>query len=229
VNASPGASWRSLRFFQLFVFMLLVLLLIPLQLRVRAVGIALVALYVNAVVVSLSVSQRWARLRWAFVAIGVGGLVLKLVPMADPDAAAWLYVTSRLLVAVMLGGCVAATLQYVLRGAEISVDRIFGAIVAYMLAAFGFATLYQALLAVAPESFALPGSSGLAGEPERLEVQLIYFSFVTIATLGYGDITPRLPLAQMLSVLEAVLGQFYVAVVIAWLVSVYAGQRRAGS
>jgi voltage-gated potassium channel len=49
---------------------------------------------------------------------------------------------------------------------------------------------------------------------------------VTIATLGYGDITPRLPLAQMLAVLEAVIGQFYVAVVIAWLVSAYAARHR---
>src|SRR5262249_17894003 len=61
---------------------------------------------------------------------------------------------------------------------------------------------------------------------DRREVQLIYFSFVTIATLGFGDISPRLPLAQMLVVLEAVLGQFYVAVVIAWLVSVYAPHRK---
>jgi hypothetical protein len=53
--------------------------------------------------------------------------------------------------------------------------------------------------------------------------------FVTIATLGYGDITPRLPLVQMLAVLEAVGGQFYVAVVIAWLVSASAAHRRLGA
>jgi len=58
------------------------------------------------------------------------------------------------------------------------------------------------------------------------ELQLIYFSFVTIATLGCGDITPRLPFAQMLAALEAVVGQFYVAVIIAWLVSVHASHRR---
>jgi voltage-gated potassium channel len=129
---------------------------------------------------------------------------------------------------VLLGGCVAATLDYVLRGAEISVDRIFAAIVAYMLAGLGFAAAYQAMVAVAPESFTLPSTSGAAGDGEQIEVQLIYFSFVTIATLGYGDIAPRLPLAQMLAVVEAVTGQFYIAVVIAWLVSAYATHRRAG-
>ena len=57
---------------------------------------------------------------------------------------------------------------------------------------------------------------------------LSYFSFVTIATLGYGDIVPRLPVTQMLAILEAVIGQFYMAVVVAWLVSVLA-VRRLGS
>jgi len=49
---------------------------------------------------------------------------------------------------------------------------------------------------------------------------------VRIATLGYGDITPHLPFSQMLVVCEAMFGQFYVAVVLAWLVSMYANQRK---
>jgi voltage-gated potassium channel len=138
-------------------------------------------------------------------------------------------VTSRIIVVVLLGVCLATALYYVLHGAEISIDRLFAAIVAYMLAGLGFAAAYEVIVALAPESFALPATTVGANERERVEVQLIYFSFVTIATLGYGDITPRLPLAQMLAVLEAVIGQFYVAVVIAWLVSAYAACHRLGA
>ena len=223
-----GETWRSLRFLQLFVFTVLVLLLIPIQLRFRALGLVLILLYLNAVAVSLSAAG-YRGLRWPFLAGWVLIAILKPASIAEPGLSTVLYVTSRVLVVLLLGACVAAVMGYVLRRAVISVDRIFAAIVAYMLAALAFAAAYEAVVAVAPESFALPAAVTAVDAPERLEVQLIYYSFVTIATLGYGDISPRLPLAQMLSVLEAVVGQFYVAVVIAWLVSVYAAQHKAST
>jgi hypothetical protein len=221
-------AWKSLRFLQLFVFTVIALLLIPLQLRFRALWLVLSALYLNAVVVSLTGRFRM-RVRWALLAAWVLALALRIAPVAEPEVATLLYVTSRILVVVLLGGCVAAAFHYVLHGAEISIDRIFAAIVAYMLVGLGFAAAYQVIVAVAPESFALPATTGGANELERFEVHLIYFSFITITTLGYADITPRLPLAQMLAVLEAVTGQFYVAVVIAWLVSAYAARHRLGA
>jgi uncharacterized membrane protein len=72
-----------------------------------------------------------------------------------------------------------------------------------------------------------PSSFGLRAGVNS-DFELLYFSFVTIATLGYGDVVPRLPTAQILAMLEAVIGQFYVAVLIAWLVSVHAGVRGRG-
>jgi hypothetical protein len=218
-----------MRFLQLFAFTMLALLLVPLQLRFRVLWLVLSALYLDAVLVSLTVGGQRARRRWIFL-FGWGlAVALRIAPIAESDLATLFYATSRIVVVMLLGGCIIATLDYVLRGAEVSVDRIFAAIVAYMLAGLGFAAAYQTIAALAPESFALPAGPDGPGATELLEVQLIYFSFVTLATLGYGDITPRLPLAQMLAVVEAVAGQFYVAVVIAWLVSAYAAQRRAGA
>jgi len=198
------------------------------ELRFRAVGVVLTTFYLCAVLVSLTTNRAWARRRWIFLGVWVLAAILRAVPVADQDLAPLLYAASRVLVALVLGGCVVAALEYVLRSAEVSVDRIFAAIVAYMLAGLGFAAAYQAIAAVAPESFALPATAVGTDALDRLEVQLIYFSFVTIATLGYGDIAPRLPLAQMVAVLEAVMGQFFVAVVIAWLVSVHAAHGRSG-
>jgi voltage-gated potassium channel len=82
-----------------------------------------------------------------------------------------------------------------------------------------------------PESFAgLHGreaaeAAGVAGP--LIDSRLIYFSFVSLTTLGYGDITPQTALAERLSALEAIMGQFYIAVVVAYLVSSYFAQRRA--
>ena len=218
-------AWRSLRFVQLFGLTVVLLFLTPLQLQFRALGPLLALLYLNAVAVSLSAAG-FRRLQWPFLAGCLLVLVFKLVPVADPALAAPLYVTSRLLVVVLLGGCVAAVLVYVLRGAVVSMDRIFAAIVAYLLAGLGFAAAYQATAPAPPHRSPPPPAAGGADPQDWLEVQLMYFSFITITTVGYGDIAPRLPMAQMLAVLEAVIGQFYVAVVIAWLVSVYAATRR---
>ena len=51
--------------------------------------------------------------------------------------------------------------------------------------------------------------------------ELVYYSFVTITTLGYGDLTPVKPLARTVAFLEGFVGQFYVAVLVAWLVGMY--------
>ncbi|MEZ5199056.1 MAG: potassium channel family protein [Bacteroidales bacterium] len=53
----------------------------------------------------------------------------------------------------------------------------------------------------------------------------VYFTFVTMTTLGYGDITPELPFAKSLAVLICTSGQIYVAVIIAMLVGKYAGDK----
>jgi hypothetical protein len=158
------------------VFTVIALLLIPLQLRFRALWLVLSALYLNAVVVSLTAGRFRMRVRWALLATWVLALALRIAPVAEPEVATLLYVTSRILVVVLLGGCVAAALHYVLHGAEISIDRIFASIVAYMLLGLGFAAAYQVIVAVTPESFALPATTGGANELERLEVQLTYFS-----------------------------------------------------
>ena len=63
----------------------------------------------------------------------------------------------------------------------------------------------------------------------QASLQLIYFSFVTLATLGYGDISPATPIGQVIVILEAVTGTFYMAIVVASLIGAYFGQQRDGS
>jgi hypothetical protein len=70
-----------------------------------------------------------------------------------------------------------------------------------------------------------PGSFNL---PEDLNIaatrQFVYYSFVTLTTLGYGDITPITSMARSLCILEAVIGQLYLVVQVAWLVGVHVSQ-----
>lgn len=103
-------------------------------------------------------------------------------------------------------------------------ERIFAALDFYLLAAILFGAGYWALDRARPGSFA--GDVGLDG----LDFQeAVYLSFVTIASLGYGDLVPKSPAARGLAVVQAVGGQMYIAVLLARLVSLYARERDPGA
>ncbi len=96
---------------------------------------------------------------------------------------------------------------------RVQAHRIAGAVTIYLLIGLIWARLYQLLDLLNPGSFRFPEGEGLHA------AGLTYFSFVTLSTLGYGDITPINIIARDLTVLEAVMGQLYLVIIISWLVS----------
>ncbi|MEX1330456.1 MAG: potassium channel family protein [Desulfobacterales bacterium] len=111
-------------------------------------------------------------------------------------------------------------LRIIAKSKEVTSETIFAAIVAYMLIALMWAFLYMILERVSPGSFSFP-EIGFREESIRFE----YFSFITITTLGYGDITPLTNRASALALIEAVVGQMYLVVLVAWLVGMHVSQR----
>lgn len=109
-------------------------------------------------------------------------------------------------------------LGYLLRGGAVGGDHIYAAICAYLLLIMFFASLYWILEFAIPHSFAVPADDpdGLVDWPD-----LLYFSFATFATVGYGDITARQPLVRAVCMLEMLTGTFYIAVVIARITGLY--------
>lgn len=105
---------------------------------------------------------------------------------------------------------------------EISLNRIIGAICIYLMLGVIWSIGYSVLNIVEPGSF--KGLTELADPAWNSD--WIYYSFVTITTLGYGDITPLTQSARTLSFAEAIVGQFYIAVLVAGLVSAYISARR---
>ena len=94
-----------------------------------------------------------------------------------------------------------------------------------VLLALLFTQLYLCLITWDPASFSLPVEA--AGRPVHLlQADMTYFSLVTLATVGYGDVLPATHTARMLAMFQAVVGQFYVAVVVALFVGMYSSQRR---
>jgi hypothetical protein len=108
-------------------------------------------------------------------------------------------------------------LGFVLRARQVDLGIILGSVCVYLLVALMWANAYHIIERVAPGSFAFP-SGGVGGGVERA---LTYFSFVTITTLGYGDVQPVTSLARMVSVFEAVIGQLYLVILVARLVGLH--------
>ena len=105
---------------------------------------------------------------------------------------------------------------------RITYHRVIGAILLYLTIGIVFVALYTLVGALAPGSF-----TGIkVHDRVSLPPDLVYFSFVTLTTLGYGDIVPVHPFARSLSNLEAILGQLYPATLLARMVSLELGSGR---
>ena len=110
---------------------------------------------------------------------------------------------------------VASAIRFALSARTLHAEEIYAALSAYLLAGLFFGVLYWVVTMTWPGSIGEAGATGLA--PLSLSTA-IYYSFVTLATLGYGDVVPKSDVARGLAVLEAIGGQLYVAVTVARLV-----------
>jgi len=142
----------------------------------------------------------------------VGGAVL--------DKAGFSYIHLFLLLCFFLWMTWLVAHQVLFTGGITSND-IVGAICIYMMLSLIWAILYLFIAEAVPGAF-----NGLtqASWPDNFETA-IYFSFVTITTLGYGDISPVLPLARFLVYMEAIVGVFYMAILVASLIGVRMSDR----
>jgi hypothetical protein len=153
-------------------------------------------------------------------AVAAAILIVSLLPIEDrglltgPDA---LFIA--ILVLSFLIYCCFVVCRALILAEEVTGAEIMGSINLYLLLGFAWAYIYLVAHWFDPESFNI----GTWGGPA--DSRFVYFSFVTLASLGYGDITPLAPFARMLSVLEAVLGEMYVALVVAYLLGIHIDEK----
>lgn len=111
-----------------------------------------------------------------------------------------------------------AALRFAMSGSAVSSEHIYAALSTYVLAGVFAGVFYSVMEHIWPGSFAIVGQSA---HGQLLPSTATYFSFVTLATLGYGDVVPISEAARSLVVFEAIAGQLYLAVMVARLVSLY--------
>ena len=179
---------------------------------------AIVALVMVAGVFVISASPTATLVILAGFSLNVFVVISRLIRPSTYDlylvAAAWLVIVCTLAVVVA---------RTVFAQGRVSFHRIVGAVLLYLLIALAFVSLFMLVGLQIPNAF-----SGLVFEDNvKLASNLIYFSFVTLTSTGYGDIYPVHPIARSLCNLETIIGQLYPATLLARLVSLeIAGRRR---
>jgi voltage-gated potassium channel len=102
-------------------------------------------------------------------------------------------------------------------GERIDLNMLMGSICVYILVGISWSILY--FFETVIHSGAFNGISDLSTKQQFMD--LLYYSFVTLSTLGYGDVTPLTPVARTLAYLEALFGQFYIAILVASFVGMH--------
>jgi hypothetical protein len=115
-------------------------------------------------------------------------------------------------------------LAYVIKGAEVTRDKIIGAVSIYLLIGFTWASLYRIVFSLQPEAFSV--SETLLASTGRSQPDFVYFSFITLLTVGYGDFAPISGIARSLAMLEGIVGVLYIGVFISRLLTLYKPQSR---
>jgi voltage-gated potassium channel len=213
--AASEPRWRH---FALLISILLLFTVAPFVITLRH-GIVILNVISTAVLVagSYALSERKGVFIIAITlsALSVVGTALLL---AFPET--WALLISHSIILVVVGFFCVTILSYVLRRGRVNSDKIFAAICVYMLMGYGWSFVYSILVELEPHAFVATTEVGLHDFAARL-LQLRYFSFMTLTTVGYGDIVPHSALARTLTVLEAVMGQFYLVVLVGRLVGLH--------
>jgi hypothetical protein len=208
-------------FFTLFVTLVLLLIIAPITQTGRLGGALLQAGYTLVLLAAVWGVRSRKPQRTALWFVGVPALAVGWASLSYDSAA--LQSLSGVLTVLFTAVVIALLIGHVARARRVTIDTLYAAFSAYLLIAILFAALYSFLEIVQP------GSVGLSiGEGSSRETwDSFYFSLVTLTTLGYGDITPAFGIARTLAPMEAVLGQLYIAALVARLVGLWTAQQQA--
>jgi len=219
-DSDDGVGLRNTlrgKFFYLLVVIVVLLVSYPYVGRGIAGRIIINALNLVVLALAIFAIQRSRRQLAIMIALAAPTLAGQGVYLATGSVPAMRVAAVSLLAFDLF--TIVKILLYVLRGGEVTADKIHGAICAYLLLSLMWATAYVLVESLQPGSFAATMVYDPGG---RLDFYaLLYFSIVTLTTAGYGDIVPVTTYARSLANLEQLVGVFYVAILIARLAGLY--------
>ncbi len=213
--------WETDRGLSILLILLLVMIfVVPASGLTKNVGrVVIDSLFTLLMLAGVSAISRQRTAARVVAVIAVAGLVIRWLGQFTPSP--------PMQIAVALSGVASVValsyvvLSQVLRAGPVNKHRITGAIAGYLLFGLAWGEAYLAVELWRPGSFFTAGSVALIPE------SWMYYSFVTLTTVGYGDITPVSSPARSLAILEALTGQLYPAILLARLVALEVGSKQS--
>lgn len=157
--------------------------------------------------------------KWIAAALAIPSVIFSWANFVYP--AEWIFASNAIFTVLFMFICVGSILYDVVLRAHVTLETLRGVICAYFMVAFAFAYVYYLIESVIPGTFQFARGEIPFMSFTYYISEMLYFSFVTLLTIGYGDIVAVKDIGQTATVLEGVIGQFYVAILVARLVSVY--------
>jgi len=184
----------------------------------RVLSDILVGVITLAVLLVVFEHRRHRILALAVAVMAISSNLVRYLPFSQPYQLL-LTVVHYLLLTAFLGYAVAVILGNIFRKSAVGADDVLGAVSGYLIAGAAWSALYALTDSLVPDSFTMaPAFAASLSDWHGRTAVFNYFSVVTLTTMGYGDITPMRAPASAFAMLEAVFGQFYIAVVVAQLV-----------
>ncbi len=204
-------------FFLLFVFLLAILIFYPYVQNGGFAYFAFRVLGIAGILIAVHATRFRRTLLLVALVLAVPAVSERLLPR-QPNAGV-LSILSIVLSFVFDVFIVVVIFRRVFANEQPDSEAIFGALCIYLLLGFAFASLYGMVSAIQPKAFYLDPQTNLHTIPNRFD--FIYYSFATMVSLGAGGIIAVSAPARSLSVIEAIVGVLYLAVLIARLVGAY--------
>ena len=187
-------------------------------------GLSSVLLAFALITAVTNVSTRGAGWRVRVIQILVGATVLSHIVSTQLDRPG-LHVVPRILALLCFCYTITVVLGYLLRIKTVGADAINAAICVFLLMGVSWALWYGFVVSFEEHAFSVSrGEMRTAAGAGYLPIEMLYFSLVTLTTLGYGDVTPITTAARISAVLEATVGQIFMVVLVARLVGFQVSQ-----
>jgi len=146
--------------------------------------------------------------------------VLRLLPsVLDQATRVPVGILFMVCILILYAYCMVQIVSVLLKAEDVTHHLIIWSASLYIVLGIFWAHIYTILTSFQPEAFFINV------EQKGSASDFVYFSFITLTSLGYGDITPRTEVAQRLAITEVIAGQFYLAVVVAYLMNLFIGRK----
>ena len=208
-------TYQHYRYTTLFYVLLGMLLLLPLASTIGMPAILVKILLLVCLMAAVMPNARGRNRLLLFL-----GIVLLLAAEGATDLR---YLPlNPALVSILVGfaglAAAAATLKFALRGKHVGRETLYAALSTYLIVGIFFGQLYRSINALDPGS--------VVGPSPLTDQAAVYYSFVTLATLGYGDFLPKSDLARGVAIFEVIGGQLFLAVLVARLIGAFGDSKK---